>query len=92
MTEIELTVHVRGRHETVGACVKVPDLLHKAFQPVDFCDEAYVACVVGGVPKDQSTKVVKLREDAAKILAEELTQLLIREMQKYDTSNGYREQ
>ena len=34
----------------------------------------------------------KLREDAAKVLAEELAEVLIRQMEQYDYHNGYQKE
>lgn len=89
--ELRINVLVNGIYWDGGASVIVPDLLVESFNPVDKCDDAFIAGIVGGETYESMERVIKLRKDAAEILSRQLTELLIREMSKNDTHNGYKE-
>lgn len=91
-TEIELQVNVRGMCRSGGASVKLTDLQTRCFEPLKTCSEPMGALLSGDKIKGsyQEVVVVKTREDAAKILAESLADLIIMEMKKNDTHNGYK--
>jgi hypothetical protein len=90
--EIELRVYISGQFESWGAAVKVPELYRETFDPLKTCDDPILACATGEFM--ENSDVLKLyrraREDAAKILADELTKLIVSAMRKDDTHNGYK--
>ena len=90
-TEIELQVNVRGMCWSGGASVKLDDLQSRCFEPLKTCSEPIGALLSGDKIKGsyQEVMVIKTREDAAKILAESLADLIVKEMSKNDTHNGY---
>ena len=88
---ISLQVQVEGRYWTGAAGVEVPDLLRETFTPIDVCTDALTAMAVGGVTEVVARKVMIVRKDAAEILAKQLTELILSEMRKQDTANGYPE-
>lgn len=89
---IQLRVDVNGMFWTGGAIVEVPELFRECFEPVKTCDEPLVAYAVGEMANDspEAKRILKTRADAAKILAENLTQMILSEMKKSDTHNGYK--
>jgi hypothetical protein len=50
-----------------------------------------MAAVTGAATTQEAKIVIKTREDAAEVLADEIAQLIVREMKKNDTHNGYKE-
>ena len=90
--EIELIARVRGVYETFGGCIKVPSLMYEAFEPLKTGDDPIMGIVSGEVYREseEAKRIIKVREDAAKILADELAALIVSEMKKYDTHNGYK--
>lgn len=89
--DLEIMVRVKGQHFTGGACVSVPDVLVEAFEPLGTTDDPLMAVVCGEVWKgDQKLeRALKIRESAAKELADQIAFQLINEMKKHDTHNGY---
>jgi len=90
--DIEITVRVNGRYISVGAGIKVPELYESCFEPMRVCDEPLMALVTGDILHDKAEIVMKTREDAAEILAKELSSFLVDAMKKNDTYNGYKEE
>lgn len=88
--KIRLRIDVDGIYWSGGAIVDVPELKAIAFEPLKSCDRD-MPLATGDIPADSPAyrKVIKVREDAAKILSEQLTALIIKEMSKNDTRNGY---
>jgi len=87
---IRLTVDIRGRHFDGGAEIEVPHDMLRCFEPVDLCDHPVTACFSPNGATNTTFKVVeKTRDDAADILAKELARLIVGEMKKLDTKNGY---
>ena len=70
----------------------VPSPLIDAFKPMDTTDEPVFCSAHGSFMQGsaQEIRVVRLREQAAKEIAAELTAFLMREMSKHDTYNGYK--
>lgn len=90
--QLEITVRAVGEHWCGGACIKVPEPLQYAFEPVKTTDEPLLVAFNSGAVmrgSDEVRRKLKLREEAAKELAEALTRHLLCEMQKHDTHNGY---
>lgn len=78
-------------HWEGGAWIEVPDALVECFEPLKTCDDRVLAKVTGEVLLSScaARRVLKLRKEAAKEIAEELSRALLFEMGKLDTSNGY---
>lgn len=89
--KLTVRVDVDGMYFSGGACAVVPEMLVQAFAPLRTCSEPVVAAVFGEVYDKSETfrTTVQLRKDATEILANELTKLLLSEMRKMDTHNGY---
>ena len=86
---MRLHVDVDGQYWSGGAIVPVPELQQRCFEPLKTCDDGLVALVLGESLKKEETAVIKTREDAAEILAKELTHIILNQMKKNDTHNGY---
>ena len=88
--KIELLVRVDGRNFNGGACIEVPELLVRSFEPLQTSD-----CMFGtalGEPHRSSVQIetrLELRDQAASKLAGSLAALIVNEMSKLDTHNGY---
>ena len=88
---IELKVLVDGIHWSGGASVEIPEIFRKTFEPLKLCDDPMIAYITGDIVNNSmpAKTIMKTRDDAAQILAKELTRLIVAEMQKNDTQNGY---
>lgn len=92
---LSIRTSLDGRFCNSYANVEVPELLTAVMAPIATTDDvtvAYaVASAIGELPADcaEVTMLLKLREDAAAIIAKELTTMLVAQMSKLDTHNGY---
>ena len=86
--KLSLVVNLNGFYIDVGACVEIPELFQKHFVPVDVCDEPLMQIINRSISKSKFETVMQLRQDAAKLIADELTKLIVNEMSKKDTRNG----
>lgn len=89
--KLSLRVNVNGMYWNGGACIEVPEMFRQCFEPMKTCDEPMVAMATGDMLAgcEKQRVVMKTREDAAEVLAKELAHLIVSEMQKHDTHNGY---
>lgn len=89
--KLQLRVDIVGSYWSGGAIIEIPELLRQTFEPLITCDEPMISYIGGGILEDsaETRTVLKVRKDAAKILAEELTKQILLEMGKLDTHNGY---
>ena len=90
--KISLQVSVNGMHWSGGAGIDVPELFRECFAPMRVCDDALLAVATGDVMQKEAEIIMKTREDAADILAKELSRLIVDAMRKNDTYNGYKEE
>lgn len=90
--KVELTVRVDGQYWRGGAAIEVPELYAKSFERLKTCDDPRIAYVTGEAVagSEVARAVMKTRDDAAKLLAEQLAEMIVREMQRNDTHNGYK--
>lgn len=90
--KLELMVRVNSFEFTGGAMVEVPQQFYECFSSLSVCDDPLLVDIGLGVGPESSTleRHVKLREDAAKILADHLAHLIVKEMEAQDTVNGYK--
>lgn len=88
---IRIRVDVQGQYWDGGVIVEVPELLQRAFEPLAVTESPLMAYATGGVLANstEARTVYKIRQDAAEILSRQLTEHILREMKKHDTSEGY---
>lgn len=88
---LEIIVHANCEYWRGGAAFVVPEPMYKAFEPMNTCDDEYLSRALNQpMPNSATAKVVmKIREDAAKKISDEITKHLILEMSRSDTHNGY---
>lgn len=93
MMRLQLRVDVDGMYWSGGAISQIPDLYYQAFEPLKTCDDSIIAYATGEnlAGSEEVHRVMKIREDAAEILAGEITRMILAEMKKHDTNNGYPE-
>ena len=89
---LSLRLDVEGMYFNGGAIVEIPELMRREFEPLKTCDEPMLCIATGDMPAEsREVKIImKTREDSAKILAEELTRMIVNEMKKNDEHNGYK--
>ena len=90
--KLRLRLDVEGMYFNGGAVVEVPELVRQEFEPLNTCDDKMFCAAVGdSLAGSYEVKVkMKAREDAAKILADALARMIVNEMKKNDTHNGYK--
>lgn len=89
--DLEVTVRARGRYWNGGAIARVPDPMAKAFEPLKTTDEPLMALLAGDAVAGsyEVREVMNIREDAAEYLSKKIAHMLLGEMRKHDTRNGY---
>lgn len=89
--EIKLHVTVDGMHYRGSFGTTVPELLEEAWRPKDKCDDPVIRYCAGpgSASEDEMIIVMKMREDAAEVLAKQITALIVESMRQKDTTNGY---
>lgn len=87
--KINLTVSINEQFYTGGAGMEVPDILEQAFEPLKVTDDRLLATVLNEKTMDEARIVLRFRENAAKELAEAMASLILDEMRKNDTLDGY---
>ena len=89
--KIRLRVDIEDQYWRGGAIIEVPSVFIAAFKPLKTTDDPLLAWPTGDiyVCSQDVKKVVELRKDAAKMLSTELAKMIINEMEKNDTFNGY---
>lgn len=87
--KINLSVRINDQFYTGGADMEVPDILEQAFEPLRKTDEPFLAAVLGESTMVEAQIVLRFRKNAAKELSEAIAGLILEEMQKNDTLNGY---
>ena len=90
MDKIKLSVSYLGQHFDVVACRDIPMIFEECFKPIDICDDRFFRAVSGGVSREEAKIIMKTREDAADILAKEISEFIVSAMKKNDTENGYK--
>lgn len=88
--KLEITVTVCGRYFRGGAAMEVPESLVEAFNQLDTTTEPLFSSFGTELHNGESHKrVIKLRREAAKEISDALTRVLMNQMAKNDTMNGY---
>jgi hypothetical protein len=90
---LSLRLGVDGMYFNDVAVVEIPELMRREFEPLKTSDDFMICAAIGDIPMQsrEAKIVIKTREDSAKILADELARMIVNEMKKNDTYNGYRE-
>ena len=91
--KVSLIVNVGGFLGEHGASIEVPDSMIAAFEPIKTTDDPMFYFLNGEkIAGSQEVKTaLKFREDSADRLAQFLSNLIIDQMKKNDTHNGYKE-
>lgn len=90
---MNITVTIQDRFKRYTAGITVDEfMVNEAFMPLKTTDEPLIAYATGELVEGSAfvQKVVKTREDAAERISEILAEILVNEMKKNDTHNGYR--
>jgi len=87
-----LRVIAQGRYSSVGAEIEISEMQQKCFEPLRTADDPALAYINGerSAGSAEAKVVMKTRDDAAEIMAKEIARMLVREMKKNDTHNGYK--
>lgn len=87
---VALKVIVDGNYFTGEVCIEIPELINECFAPLRTCDDSTISYITGDTFKDEAIKkVIVTRKDAADYLARKLSNMIVSEMNKHDTNNGY---
>jgi len=87
--KISLKIRVNGNFWNGGASMEIPELYMQCFEPLKINDDVLMAYAEGGVMEKDARIVMKTRENAAEILGRALAEMIVTEMKKNDTLNGY---
>ncbi len=89
--KLTICVRVDGMYRKAEACMDLPEPLIRAFEPLNTADDPFLGALFRQPqPRSFAVKeVFKMREEAAKEIADAITAHLIKEMSKNDTHNGY---
>lgn len=88
-----LDVRMDGMHFSGGASVEIEEAMQYTFEPINTCDDPLLTPINGEFDAGsyEVQKVIKVRDGYANYLAEQLARLIIKEMSKNDTHNGYKD-
>ena len=89
--DITLCVHIDGQIESVSMCKNLDEMQGQCFAPLNTSDDRLLGALAYDATEMEAKIITKTREDAAEIIAKELSVLIVREMRKNDTHNGYKE-
>lgn len=92
---MRLTVYLDDGHKNSSAAIKISGLYEEVFEPIRTNDHPLMCMIEPGsmtISSQTFEAKRKLRADAAKVLAEELAKVLIRQMEQYDYHNGYQKE
>lgn len=89
--KIKLTTTINDYHFAGEAITYVPDCYVELFEPVNEVDDDYEPLGIGDEPTEayELKMVRKMREDAARILADGIAKVILEQMESGDTFNGY---
>jgi hypothetical protein len=88
---LHITVTAVDHFHNVGAAIEVPDIYKEAFRPFKTTESPILSiCLNEPMPNSEiARRVLTLRKQAAKELSEHIAEILLKEMAKADTLNGY---
>jgi len=89
--ELEIIVRADCERHSFSAGVSISEPFYRAFEPLCTTDDP-IGFLAGEISrKDERCEIVtKLRKDAAKEISDALTRVLLKEMARHDTHNGYK--
>lgn len=89
--KMKIKVEIEGEIYQGPAILNIPELVTRQFDPLATTD--YFDMAVNSdefmIDSIEAKAIIKCREDAAKILAKEIANYLVKDMSKLDTHNGY---
>jgi len=85
-----LKVSLESPYGSFYAAIDVPDICRKEFQPLRTCDDAIISMITDSDSGEAAEIVIRARKDAAKILANDLAEVIVKAMERNDTHNGYK--
>ena len=86
---LRVTVNADGQYFNGGAEIVIDEPMSKCFEPMKSGDAGVFSALAGDLSTEQVEVVMKTREDAAEYIAKHPARLLVGEMKKGDTHNGY---
>ena len=86
---LRVTVNADGQYFNGGAEIVISDPMSKCFEPMKAGDAGVFSALAGDLCEAECKVVMKTREDAADYIAKHIAELLVDEMKKNDTHNGY---
>ena len=91
MNTASITVAVHYNEFEVSAAIAVPvsSAFERCFQKAAVCDDPFIAFATMEDTQAMAEPKYKLRQDAAKILGDQISQELLKIMAKHDTLNRY---
>ena len=89
--KITLSVYVEGMYGNYVADKVLPEYQQQCFEPLKTTDDSLLSLCTGDVlvSSDKAKIVLKTRENAAELLAKELSEMIVNAMKSKDTHNGY---
>ena len=90
--KLSIRINASGRYWSGGTAIEIAEPLVQVFDPIRATDIPLMALageVIEGSPAVK--QVLIMRKHVAEELSEAFTTLLMKEMRKYDTHNGYPE-
>lgn len=89
--KLTICVRVDGMYRRAEACMDLPEPLMRAFEPLNTADDPLLGALFSQPqPRSFAVKeVLKMREEAAKEIADAIAAYLIKEMGKNDKHNSY---
>lgn len=87
---ITLCVTVNGQNPAVSMCKNLDEVQRRCFAPVNTSDDRLLGALAYNETELEAKIIIKTRKDAAEIIAKELAELIVYEMKKNDTHNGYK--
>ncbi len=92
MNKDTVTVEVSTRFGNFRLSMPIDGVVVEQFAPIDFCDDHFMAVFAHGVEAHslEAKKILAMRQDVSKDLAETLSKLLLQIMESSDTFDGYK--
>ncbi len=90
-TTICLDVAITIKRETHRERIIIDTRDLEALRPIDRCDDAMIAWIVGGANEKNQMEIDKQREQLAKSISDRITDILLSRIKAQDTINGYKQ-
>jgi hypothetical protein len=87
---------------TLHISLEIKGVIHKSaitidtkaleeLRPIDRCDDAMIAAIVGGTNEKKAMEIDKKRQQLAKEISGRVTDFLLSQIKAQDTINGYKQ-